>query len=101
MKKKSFRDEYPTEPYGGVPSFKNVEEEAEFWDTHSFTDFPKYWSEDVEIVFDLKKRREETLVVRIQKDLKEKMKKIARGKGLDLSGLARMWLIEKLRTEVA
>ncbi len=29
---------YPTEPHGRVPSFNNIEEEAEFWDTHDFTD---------------------------------------------------------------
>lgn len=31
---------YPTPAYGGIPSFQNVEEEAEFWDTHSILDFP-------------------------------------------------------------
>jgi hypothetical protein len=30
---------YPTEARGKIPSFANIEEEAEFWDTHDFTDF--------------------------------------------------------------
>jgi hypothetical protein len=30
---------YPTEPHGRIPAFNSIEEEAEFWDTHDFTDF--------------------------------------------------------------
>jgi hypothetical protein len=30
---------YPTEAHGKIPSFKDIEEEAEFWDTHDLTDF--------------------------------------------------------------
>ena len=30
---------YPTPAYGRIPSFANIEEEAEFWDTHDTADF--------------------------------------------------------------
>jgi glutathione S-transferase len=30
---------YPTGPYGRIPAFNNIEEEAEFWDTHDITDY--------------------------------------------------------------
>lgn len=30
---------YPTEAYGRIPAFDNIEEEAAFWDTHSVTEF--------------------------------------------------------------
>lgn len=30
---------YPTDPHGRIPAFNSIEEEAEFWDTHDFTDF--------------------------------------------------------------
>ena len=30
---------YPTEAHGSIPAFTSYEEEAEFWDTHDFTDF--------------------------------------------------------------
>jgi hypothetical protein len=35
---------YPTEAYGRIPAFANIEEEAAFWDTHDFTDFQDEWS---------------------------------------------------------
>ena len=89
MKKKKFK----------FPDFDKMtyEEEAKWWDTH---DWGEFWDEleDVNIVFDLKKPREETLVVRLQKDFKERLERIAQSKGLNISTLARMWLLEKLRT---
>jgi hypothetical protein len=30
---------YPTEAQGKIPSFRSVEEEAEFWDTHDIVDY--------------------------------------------------------------
>lgn len=80
-----------------IPDFKNIEEEAKFWDTHDITDFEDEL-EDVDIVFDLEKPRDEVLVVRLQKSLKQRLDKIAKNKGLNISTLARMWLIEKLKS---
>lgn len=88
MKKKKFK----------FPDFNKMsyEEEAKWWDTHDLGDF---WDEfeDVEIVFDLKKPRDETLIVRLQKELKDRLERVAKSRGLNISTLARMWLIEKLR----
>lgn len=83
-----------------IPEFKNIGEEAEFWDTHNFVDFEDEL-EDADIVFELKKPRNQTLVLRVQKDIKEKLEKFARRKGLNLSTLARMWLMEKLQENSA
>lgn len=82
-----------------IPKFKNLEEEAKFWDTHSITDFEDELK-DVEIVFELDKPRDETLILRLQKGVKEKLEKVARSKGLNVSTLARMWLMEKLCAKV-
>ena len=87
MKKKTSR----------IPKFKTYEEEALFWDTHNVTDFEDE-TEDVEIIFELKKPRDETLIVRLQKDFKDRLEKAARSKGLNVSTLARMWLMEKLQS---
>ena len=80
-----------------IPTFKSIAEEAEFWDTHSFTD---YWDElkDVDLVVDLAKPKEETLVLRVNKDVKNKLEKEAKNKGITISTLARILLTEKLRT---
>jgi len=78
-----------------IPTFKTVEEEARFWDTHSFAD---YWDEleDVDLTVELHKPKEETLVVRLQKNVKDRLGRIAKQKGLHVSALARMWLTERL-----
>lgn len=86
-KKKDFKSK--------IPEFKTYEEEAEFWDTHSITDFEDE-TEDVEIIFALEKPKEETLVLRLQKDTKEKLAKAAKKRGVSTSTLARVWLTEKL-----
>lgn len=80
-----------------IPNFKSYKEEAEFWDTHSLADYWDEW-EDVDIVFDLEKPKEETLVVRLQKNLKEKLEKLAQRRGISLSTLARILLTERLQT---
>lgn len=80
-----------------IPKFRSYKEEAKFWDIHNVTDFEDE-TEDVDIVFELNKPRDETLILRLQKNIKNKLEKTARSKGLNVSTLARMWLIEKLRT---
>lgn len=79
-----------------IPEFQSRAEEAHFWDTHDITD---YWGEmkDVEIEFLDEPKREETITVRVQPKLKERLDKLAKSYGINLSTLARMWLIEKLR----
>ena len=85
-----------------LPDFNKMsyEEEANWWDTHDVVDYNDE-TKDVEIIFDLKKPRDETLIVRLQKDIKDKLEKIARSRGINMSTLARMWLLEKLRESQA
>lgn len=79
-----------------IPNFKNYEEEACFWETHAVTDFNDE-TENVNIVFELDKPKTESLILRIQKDLKLKLNKIAKQKGVTVSTLSRIWLTEKLQ----
>lgn len=81
-----------------IPLFKSVEEEAHFWDTHDFTDYEDELT-DVDILFEVDAPHEETLVLRVRKDLKNYLQKEARMQGLNVSTLARMWLMEKIRSE--
>ncbi len=80
-----------------IPKFKSLEEEANFWDTHSFVDFEDEL-EELDIVVDLQKPKEEAVVLRIQKSVKDKIEKIAKVKGLNASSLIRLWLMEKLQS---
>lgn len=77
-----------------IPEFKTYKEEANFWDTHDITDFEDE-TKNVDIVFELDKPRDETLILRLQKNFKKRLEYIARSKGLNVSTLARMWLMEK------
>ena len=88
MKKKAFK----------FPDFNKMsyEEEANWWDSHDFT---KFWdaTKKVEMVFELDKPRDETVILRVQKEIKEQLDKLARSRGLNLSTLVRMWMMEKLQ----
>jgi len=79
------------------PDFDKMsyKEEANWWDSHDFTEF---WdvTEEVDMVFELDKPRDETIILRVQKQVKDSLDKFARSLGLNLSTLARMWLMEKL-----
>ena len=77
-----------------IPEFKNRQEMANWFDTHDMTE---YDFKPVKVHFDLEKPRDENIVIRVQKPIKDRLDKIARSKGLNLSSLARMWLMEKLQ----
>lgn len=80
-----------------IQPFKNLEEEAHFWNTH-----------DVSAVFEdqktplsslplLESEKQEVMTVRLQASVKKRLKHIAQVKGINPSTLSRMWLIEKMR----
>lgn len=79
-----------------IPKFKNVREEAEFWDKNDVTDFlPKM--KKVEIRYSPKVVKEENIVIRVQSKMKKRLEEIAEEKGLTLSVMLRMWFMERLR----
>jgi len=88
---------YPSRADGKIPVFNSYEEEASFWDTHAVTDFENE-TEDVDIVFELDKPKKEFLILRIQEDLKRKLIRVAKQKGVTVSTLSRIWLTEKLQS---
>lgn len=73
------------------------EEEAEWFDNH---DKGEYWDElePVDLVVNMAKPKEETLIIRVNKDIKKKLEEVAKGKGITTSTLARILLTEKLQT---
>jgi hypothetical protein len=78
---------YPTEARGAIPSFKNIEEEAEWWDTHDADGYP--------VEFD------DVLTVRLDESEQADLVKFAHRKGIGPSTLARMWIKEHLEEEAA
>lgn len=79
-----------------IPIFKNVAEEAGFWDTHDVTEYISEMKA-VDVEFTPRLSKEETIVIRVQSGLKARLEKIAISQGLGLSTLIRMWFIEKVR----
>lgn len=76
-----------------IPPFKTLDEEAEFWDTHDLSDFGKVPLSKLPL---LEKEKEDSLAIRVQKTIKQKLVRVARGKGINPTTLARMWIIEHL-----
>ena len=82
-----------------VPKFKTLEEEAEFWDTHSLAE---YWDELESVEGPLIDARPPKKLVSIRFDeaLIAAAKRIARGKGIGYQTLLRMWAYEGLAREL-
>jgi hypothetical protein len=105
---------YPTEPLGDIPSFNNIEEEAEWWDTHDTTDFqhllkPVSITIGGELAEQIANHREESnhneltekLTLRLDRSDRAALTKYAKRKGIGPSTLARMWVKEHLEEEAA
>lgn len=81
-----------------IPKFKSYQEEAQFWDIHDVTD---YFDRNNPVTLDFsksKKKKESLLTVRLEPELKISLNSVAQDMGTQPSTLARMWLIEKLKT---
>lgn len=79
-----------------IKPFKTLEEEAHFWDTHDTSLFFKNPNTPISKLPFIENEKEEILTIRIQKSVKEKIKQVARSRGINPATLSRMWLIEKL-----
>ena len=80
-----------------LPDFSKMsrEEEAEWWDTHDLTDYLDEL-EPVDVEFQLENPKEDNIVIRLQRPLKIRLEQIARHKGLNISRLTQMWIMEKI-----
>ncbi|HXM50624.1 MAG TPA: CopG family antitoxin [Pyrinomonadaceae bacterium] len=74
--------------------FDTVEEAAEFWDTHSTADYEEYFKE-VDCQFDIKKR---THLISIDGAVYDRIRAIAKKKGIPADKLVSRWIKEKLRS---
>ena len=81
-----------------VPKFKSVQEEAKFWDTHSTEDFPDYWQEAPDVKFSkhLVSVYKTVFPIRLDKETKMAIEKVAKKKGMGTSTTARVLIRERL-----
>ncbi len=75
------------------------EEFARFWEEHSFADFGEEFERVEEPVFVRKPKR--VVSLRLEEELVDLLKVLAREKGLTHTALVRMWVMERLRKELA
>ncbi len=88
--------EYPTEAHGSIPAFNSYEEEANFWDTHSITDF-KGETEPVKVR--ATRGLSENVQVRFDPETDHELEAIARERGVKKATLIRMWVLERQRQD--
>lgn len=77
-----------------IPKFTSVEEEAEFWDTHDFTDFQDEF-QPTKVKFS--QNLSEGITVRFDEDTLEELRSIASEQGIGPTTLMRMWVLERLK----
>jgi len=68
-----------------IPEFDSIEEEAEFWDTHSLTEFEDEF-EPVEI--EVARPLGHVISVKLESDAFHRLYALARRKGMSMFGLA-------------
>lgn len=90
-----------TMPKRKLPEFKTDEEAGEFWDTH---DLAEYWDQ-MEVVEDVtfgpSPLKLKQVCLRLSPTQIERVKRIARSKGIGYQTLLRMWITEREHQEAA
>jgi hypothetical protein len=80
-----------------IPNTDSIQELAEFWDTHSVTDFDGQLEEITEPVFG--RHLADTVRVPLSDEERLAVRRIAASRGLQEAALIREWVKEKLHTE--
>ena len=77
-----------------LPTTDSIEELARFWDTHDLTDFEEDLEEAAEPVF--VRANGTSLSIELQPMEAQRLKKIARSKGIKETTVLRQWILERL-----
>ena len=85
---------YPTEAHGSIPAFRNIEEEAEFFDTH---DFSELWNEGEPVR--IRHSKNKSMQIRWDVEADSELQHLADIRHIPKSTLARAWLLERLEQE--
>jgi hypothetical protein len=93
-------EQNPSDTSGRLPDFQSREEVAEFWDTHSFTDFlDDLEPASAQIAEDITAPLSEVTQVRLNKATDQRLDRIAKQRGIRKSTLLRMITLEWLRDQ--
>ena len=77
-----------------IPEFASIEEEAEFWDTHSTAD---YEDEFRPIRVRFAKNLSKGITIRLDPETLGMVRSVAHEKGMGPTTLIRMWILEHLK----
>ena len=78
-----------------IPYFSSMEEAAEFWDTHSTTEFEDEW-EPVEMQVIEPLRSTWVITMEVDRQVIHRLAAVAARMGMDGTDLARKWVLQEL-----
>jgi hypothetical protein len=76
-----------------IPDFKNIQEEADFWDTHSVA---PYWNDWKPVKVKVAKNLSSGITIRFDPSVLKQVRNQAQQKGIGPTTLIRMWVMEKV-----
>ena len=76
-----------------IPQFKNYDEMANFWDTHSLAD---YWDQTEPAKFEISKELRRRYLVSVDRELLERAQHLARIRGVSTESLVNLLLEQRL-----
>lgn len=82
-----------------IPKFKNIQQEAQFWDTHDTTDYMD-WFKAEKTIFSNLKPSTESISIRLPSSLLANIKNIANKKDVPYQSLMKIFLSERIKQEL-
>lgn len=82
-----------------IPKFRNIKQEAEFWDTHDTTEYLD-WSKAVKVVFPNLKPSTESISIRLPSSLLANIKNLANKKDVPYQSLMKVFLSDRINQEL-
>ncbi|MDT8390842.1 MAG: BrnA antitoxin family protein [Lentisphaeria bacterium] len=82
-----------------LPTFKNEAEERRFWQTHDSTEYVN-WSEAEPLVLPELKPSTKSISLRLPESMLEQLKLLAHKQDVPYQSLVKMFLAERLRSEL-